>query len=309
MFGALSANTITTIDVPGAVSTQLFGISNHGVAVGYYSDASGTHGFEVLGNGTLVYPFDAPGGASPFTNNPPVTSFLGVNDSGTIVGVYGNSLQQPSFILSGGVYNTFAIPGCGNTYGSQGINGINNNGDVVGGCYAAPNPVANGFFQINGSASVLFDAPGALDTVGRGINNLDQIVGYYDTASGAERYYGFVRNNDGTYTVVSYPGSYLTELSAINDAGSFVGYWTYYGGDFQSFYGTPGNLISFAVPGASDTVLEGINNSDEVVGYYTDSSGVEHGFISSVSAPEPSSAFLAAAGAFVLAALKLRRKS
>jgi hypothetical protein len=305
--GAVSANTITTIDVPGATTTplsgtQLFGISNNGVAVGYYSDATGTHGFEVLPNGTLVYPFDAPGG------NVPVTTFLGVNNSGTVVGVEGNGLQQPSFTFSSGVYNAFTIPGCGNTYSGQGINGINDNGDVVGGCYASGSSVASAFLEINGSSAVLLNAAGALDTVGRGINNLDQIVGYYDTSSGAERYYGFIRNSDGTYTTVGVPGSYSTELSSINDAGTFVGYWDVYGGYIYSFYGnSPASLTSFAVPGATYTYIEGINDSGEIVGYYVDSSGVDHGFISSVATPEPSSVFTAVAGVLVLALLKWHR--
>ena len=45
---ALTAGPITTIDVPGATLINLEGISNNGVAVGYYFDGTKGHGFEVL---------------------------------------------------------------------------------------------------------------------------------------------------------------------------------------------------------------------------------------------------------------------
>src|ERR1700733_6960308 len=66
--------TYTSVSVPGSLNTRLFGISNNGVAVGSYDDSSGnSHGFEVLPNGTLVYPFDDPSGVTVLVGNPPAT--------------------------------------------------------------------------------------------------------------------------------------------------------------------------------------------------------------------------------------------
>jgi hypothetical protein len=39
------AYTFTVIDLPGATSTQVFGINKRGRIVGSYMDATGTHGF------------------------------------------------------------------------------------------------------------------------------------------------------------------------------------------------------------------------------------------------------------------------
>jgi hypothetical protein len=94
----------TTVDVPGAFSTILIGISNDGVAVGTYTNSSGnTHGFERLADGTLIYPVDDPNGTTTIQGNPPttitMTALHGINDSGTSAGVGRN--ETDSFTLNG----------------------------------------------------------------------------------------------------------------------------------------------------------------------------------------------------------------
>ena len=303
MSGIVSGGAITTVTVPGALETYLVGISNNGVAVGFYVDSSGnTHGLEVLANGTLVYPFDDPNGAT-------TTAFFGVNNSGTIVG-YDSSNSLPaiqSFILSGGVYGVFSIPGCGSPFIPAGIHDINDSGDVAGSCGPS---LVSGYIQTSGNAPVVFTLPGALDVDAEGINNLDQVVGEYVTPSGTTRGYGFIRNADGTYTLVDYPGGvYSTAFSGINDAGVLVGDWRDFSSNIYAFYGTPGNFIPFSISGETEVTLSGINNSDEVVGTYVDSSFVLHGFITTLATPEPSSALLFMAGALVLAVLKVSRRA
>ena len=65
-----------------------------------------------------------------------------------------------------------------------------------------------------------FDVPGALATLGSGIDTAGDIVGtYYDASSNS---YGFLLSG-GTYTTVDYPGSTDTQLSGINDMGQIVG--------------------------------------------------------------------------------------
>jgi len=75
--------TFTTLDAPGAVSTQLLGISNNGWIVGTDIDAAGNqHGVlynEHTGSWTVL---DAFGLTSNFT------TFNGVNDLGQVVGFY-----------------------------------------------------------------------------------------------------------------------------------------------------------------------------------------------------------------------------
>src|SRR6185369_1578713 len=75
--------TFTTIDVPGAGYTGIWGINKNGEMVGNYGqDTNGaSHGF-LYSNGTFTY-FDYPGET--------VTVPHGINDSGLIVGSTGSN--------------------------------------------------------------------------------------------------------------------------------------------------------------------------------------------------------------------------
>src|SRR5215467_646140 len=70
--------SFTTIDVPGAINTQAFGINDSGQIVGFFDDALGGHGF-VLDTGGNFTTIDVPGASS--------TRAFGINDSGQIVGI------------------------------------------------------------------------------------------------------------------------------------------------------------------------------------------------------------------------------
>ena len=75
-----SAFTFTTLDVPGATSTEAFGINRHGQIVGFYADSSGVgHGFLLDPAGTFTT-LDVPGAT--------FTVAIGINGHGRIVGYY-----------------------------------------------------------------------------------------------------------------------------------------------------------------------------------------------------------------------------
>lgn len=74
--------TFTTIDVPGAMSTQLFGLNNLGQAVGTEIDASGAmHGILCDTNTISCQLVDDPNGVGTTTLN-------GINDNSQIVGFF-----------------------------------------------------------------------------------------------------------------------------------------------------------------------------------------------------------------------------
>jgi uncharacterized membrane protein len=55
-----------------------------------------------------------------------------------------------------------------------------------------------------------------------GINDADQIVGYFNNGSGTHGFF----DNGGTYTTLNYPGvSSHTEAFGINDLGQVVGFY------------------------------------------------------------------------------------
>src|SRR5947209_7886207 len=87
--------TFTTIDVPGASSTQAYGINNAGQIVGEFEDATGRfHGFrETAGVFTLI---DVPGASDTFAS--------GINDAGQIVGAFEDATGRHGFLDTAGTF-------------------------------------------------------------------------------------------------------------------------------------------------------------------------------------------------------------
>jgi uncharacterized membrane protein len=90
-----------------------------------------------------------------------------------------------------------------------------------------------------------------------------------------------VRDRNGKFRTVDYPGAAETVLSEINDRGQIVGA---YGDDAGS--GTPhdfvlddGDYTSIEFPGASQSFVDDVNNRREIVGYYFDAAGAYHGYL------------------------------
>ena len=93
--GFLDKNGVfTTVDAPGAVETELLGINDHGIAVGFDIDANGvTHG--VIYNtktGTFII-LDDPNAVGS-------TVFNGINDKGDIVGFYSDGTNTHGLLAT-----------------------------------------------------------------------------------------------------------------------------------------------------------------------------------------------------------------
>jgi hypothetical protein len=148
--------TFTTIDFPGAVSTQLWGINPAGDIVGFYtlSDTS-SHGF--LLSGQNFTPIDFPGSA--------VTMLWGINAGGDIVGEYASTLTGPhtGFLRTrDGNFIPLDLPGA--TY--TGPAGITSRGDITG-AYTLPDKSTHSFLLSGGSFTTI-DFPGATATQATG---------------------------------------------------------------------------------------------------------------------------------------------
>src|SRR5205807_119271 len=106
----LSNGQYTSLDVPAAMSTVAFGISNAGQIVGWYEDAmAGAHGF-LRSTADTYDSLDFPGSS--------LTEATAINNAGQILGIYGSSY---SFLLQGGNYSTLMVPGSTQT-SAWGIN-------------------------------------------------------------------------------------------------------------------------------------------------------------------------------------------
>jgi uncharacterized membrane protein len=112
------------------------------------------------------------------------------------------------------------------------------------------------------------------------INNKGQMVGYYTDEEGVVR--AFVREPDGAFETVDFPGAASTSLSEITDDGVLVGTYTDVADDpFTShgFVRKDGEFTAVDVPDAVATSLGGLNEKGQMAGTYGDAMGRIHGFL------------------------------
>jgi hypothetical protein len=218
---------------PHSVQTQVTGLNDGGVQVGFYStqdNASGVNNnFGWYFNGSfhqVVFPTG--------NNNKPTTDqLLGVNDHDIAAGFYLNG----SGVSRGYTYNikTHAFklvtePGAptGGKAPWLSANAINNAGDVAG-AYVTSGGVTDGFLKLAGGAFHKIVVPGASSTTALGVNGNDTVVGFYtDGTGGSATTHGFIWRIGGSLTTnVDDPnGIGATTLNGINNEGDIVGFYT-----------------------------------------------------------------------------------
>lgn len=119
--------------------------------------------------------------------------------------------------------------GCNNV-GMTNATSINNNGLVTGSCSDIKQNIEkeSGFVRLPTGKHMLLNLPGADHTVATGINDLNQVVGYYYTPfipgiSGYSRIHGFLWRN-GTFSRIDYPlPNTYTRLWSVNKQGKILG--------------------------------------------------------------------------------------
>ena len=251
--------TFTTIDVPGAKYTGVWGINTAGDMVGNYGqDTNGaSHGFK-YSNGTFTY-FDYPGQTE--------TIPTGINDSGLIVGSAGD-LTVVGFVYDGTTFTTIKRGSDSATF----VDGINNAGELVGGTGTVYSTKG---FALLGSRFQFLNASGLnIYVYGNGVNNFGTIVGWrLDT----ERH-GFLCRR-GACQDLDFPGAVETSAIGINDGGLVVGWYNPGSANDYAFVRKNGKYFSFSYPGALGTYADGINASGEIVGQYTFDDVKWHGFV------------------------------
>lgn len=163
----------------------------------------------------------------------------GINDAGTIVGVYALpsapiNQQNGSYLLRRGTFSMVNVPGAIMTI----ARGINNAEDIVGDYYSSDRQ-QHGYLLRNGSITNI-DFPGALMTSPYGINSRGAIAGTLRTADGT---HGFVFDN-GKFQLIDVPGARITEVFGINSAGRIVGDYQDASGHVHGFVATPLGAVS-----------------------------------------------------------------
>lgn len=243
--------TFTKIEVPNALYTIAEGLNDDGDVVGAYAPElfGPEHGFLFLdGQYSEVAVPDAQ-----------VTIPFGINRKGVISGIYvPQTAGQSAFILDDGKFILLEVPRADD---------INKQGHVVG--YRSVGRInQQAYFYKKGVFTAIAtdaDFPGADGSAATGINDHDDIVGYWFSVN----VHGFIKKGK-TYTTFDVPGADTTALMGINKHGDLVGIYT--GGvlptGVASFVYSNGEFTEINVPDAYETIALGINNHGQVVGYY-----------------------------------------
>jgi hypothetical protein len=293
-FSFASAGTVQlvvpTYDyTPGnASNTEGSGIANNGTNVGQYNHNATYGSFTRSKKGHFSRPILFPGAD--------VTNATGINISGLVCGSFDvnvrgmpqnkngagapdrpeNIIVTHGFFFDGATYTQFDLPGSDNTY----VTGVNDAGDFCG--YGSTMAGFNTGFVSIGGVITTFSGPAGVTISPLAINNLGQVVGYYNPPDSA---HGFFRAADGTLTnPIDYPNAVYTTLTGINDAGLIVGWYRDIGFVTSGMVVQNFNLFtSYDHPDAANnqTLFQGVNNSNLISGYYqVDASGSgNHAFI------------------------------
>ncbi len=236
--GKKGSTHFTPIDYPGAAQTYVFRINNWGQIVGTYFDKDGyQHGFLRLpewltGWTPLYYSFDFPGASRNKVFDYELgtglgTSAFGLNDLGEMVGQYAdqNGVGH-GFKLTVKGFTSFAMPLANSVPGfpgGSGLSGINDFGDVAG-AYASKNPMDFKYgygFLVHNNRITLIDPPASILTEVFGINNRQEVSGFYYDANFLG--HGYIYSG-GRFQIVDVPGAvYISTVGTVNNRNSFVG--------------------------------------------------------------------------------------
>jgi probable HAF family extracellular repeat protein len=239
---------------PLGVQTQVIGINDTGVTVGFWSTqnkknmSDNNFGFYDV-NGqfhNVVYP-------GSLRSKPPVTQLLGVNDADIAVGFFngpqGNA-HAFEFSIRGHWFRRLHIPGAV----SSTATGINNRGEIVG-FFTTKSGATKGFVITARGAIIEFSIPRASSTMAFGVNDFGEIVGTFMRGSGNNaKSFGFTWKPGRGYTVVNDPlGSGATTLNGINNAGDLVGFYTDAKGNTDGLLVAHGTFTVGAAPPVTST--------------------------------------------------------
>ena len=251
---APAASTFTNENFPIGKQTQVIGINDVGVTVGFWSSqnkknmSDNNFGFYTV-NGqfhNVVFP-------TRNMSKPPVTQLLGVNDRGIAVGFFNGAAGDShafEFSIRGGWFRRLHIPGAV----SSTATGINNRGEIVG-FFTNKKGKTFGFVITPRGTVIEFNIPGASSTMAFGVNDFGAVVGTFMRGSGNNaKSFGFVWRPGRGVKVVNDPlGRGATTLNGINNAGDLVGFYTAANGNTDGLLVAHGTFTAAAAPPVTKT--------------------------------------------------------
>ncbi len=260
----------TNENFPNSAQTQVTGINNFGLTVGFWVDGAGDNlGFVDRNNSfsTALDPNAPPLGGTA----PTIEQFLGVNDFGRVAGFYNDANGNAhGFIynIATGNFNPVNVAGATSVTATD----INDRGQVSG-FFVNGAGATDGFVEDkSGNVTVLTGPSGATDVMALGLNNFNQVVGsYVDSAGNTD---GFVYDTKAkTYTTVVDPNSNgSTTVNGINDLGQLVGFYLDAAGNTDGMLATPSTLTGQIQMSLQDLIstIPGLSDAASKLGYLPD---------------------------------------
>jgi CHRD domain len=249
---------------PGAVQTQVTGLNNKGVTVGFWSSANNASmvndnsGFWARGG--QFYNANFPTGASA---SPPVDQLLGVNDSGVAVGFWTDAAGANHGYLvniNTGAFSSVTDPNAPSA--SLTAAAINSGGGIAG---FFTNQAGNtDGFLMEGQTFIDLSVPGASSTMALGVNDDDEVAGTYTTGSGGSAAaHGFTWTLRGGFQRIDDPhGMGTTTVNGVNDAGDLVGFYVDSAGNTDGMLAAPKATVQVPLaPMPQGTVTLGRDSS------------------------------------------------
>jgi hypothetical protein len=233
-------DTYENENFPGSVQTQVTGLNNRGVTVGFWSNTNMGVGMDANFGWVDVHGHfrmaDFPTGdpASPVTDQ-----LLGVNDSDIAVGFWvdgqGNN-HGYEYNINTGRFSSVVDPQ--DKGASLQATAINDRGDITG------NIGSDGYLLTRGGQFITLSAPNASSTMALGVNNYDEVVGVFVPSSDANALEGFTWTPQHGFTTVNDPngmndGNLTTTINGVNDFGQVVGFYVDANGNTDGFTATP----------------------------------------------------------------------
>jgi probable HAF family extracellular repeat protein len=210
----------STVDAPGDwADTCLGGGNDAGVIIGNYDDDL------TVSRATLYRVRDQTWTRLPDIPGWPLNYGNGINNYGVAVGALYQGTPTDYYggvgwIWDGRDYRLFTVPEASSlAYGTYAA-GINDSGEVSG-LYQDSLEVYHGFLK-QGPTITSFDVPGADSTFAYGINNRDEVVGYYRVGAVLHEFI----MQAGNFVTVDVPGATGTNIFGINDLGQIVGWYS-----------------------------------------------------------------------------------
>ena len=237
---AVSSSLVLTIFFfPGSAQTQVVGLNDDGITVGFFSTMNAANVADDNNIGFWREDGQYHAVRYPTRNNamPSVNQLLGINDSGTAVGFYNDAKGNAhgyAYNLETGRFKLITVRGAT----SLTATGINNNGTAAG-FYTSAQGATDAFIQYHHGRTITIAFPGASATQAFGLNDEGEVVGTYTIGTGNNAVtHGFTWMN-GTFTTVNYPKASSTTINGVNDEGDIVGFYTDAKGNTDGFVGLP----------------------------------------------------------------------